>query len=137
MPKMEKIIFRCLDPRAQRQFYKDILGMTEFKDGSVGYGGDEASLIFRKSKSRYEPVQTDLYWKISLALPDIELAHRQLKEKGIETSAPFQLDDVAYLSHFKDPEGFTIELIGHWFKGNQPNQRIDENLLGGGAHLNL
>jgi len=65
MSKIEQIILRCADLDAQRRFYKEVLGMMEFADGSVGYGGEQASLLFQKSEGDYAPASNDMYWKIS------------------------------------------------------------------------
>ena len=137
MSKIEQIILRCADLDAQRRFYKEVLGMMEFADGSVGYGGEQASLLFQKSEGDYAPASNVLYWKISLAVPNIELAYQQLIEQGIQVGVPQQFSDIAYLAHFTDLEGFSIELINHWFKGNHPDETINSDLFGGGAHLNL
>lgn len=50
---------------------------------------------------------------------------------------PRQFQDVGFLAHFSDPEGFTIELIEHWFQGNRQAEEIQDDALGGGAHFNL
>ncbi len=111
--------------------------MAELDTDTVGYGGVQASLRFHQSDLSYSPRATDLYWKIAISVPNIQLAHQQLTEKGIEVSEPTQFKDVGYLAHFKDTEGFTIELIEHWFKGNRPAITTDKKVLGGGPHLNL
>ncbi len=137
MPKIDTITLRCANLKAQRSFYCDVLRMDEFEDGSVGYGGEEARLFFQQSERDYIPAPNDLYWKIVLAVPNIELAYQQLTELGIEVGTPRQFRDIGYIAHFSDPAGFTIELIDHWFQGNRPDEPFDTNLLGGGAHLNL
>jgi len=137
MPKLDQVTLRCLNPEAQSQFYCEALDMQVHSDGSVGYGGEQAALAFQKGESEYKPKSNDLYWKIALSVPNIELACHQLTEKGIQVAAPEQFKDVAYLAHFSDPEGFTIELIDHWFKDNRQNQVINDHVFGGGAHFNL
>ena len=111
--------------------------MRHFSDDCVGYGGEQAKLLFPQAKGKYIPEPSDLYWKITLAVPNIELACQQLKELGVDVGAPRQFLDVGYLAHFTDPEGFTIELIEHWFQGQRGDEHINPDLLGGGAHLNL
>ncbi|MCO7222698.1 VOC family protein [Pleionea sp. CnH1-48] len=137
MPKIETLLLRCKDPQAQVRFYCDHLGMTEFDDGSVGYGGEQAKFRFIQTDGVYEPQRNDVYWKIALAVPNIELAYKQLVAKGIDVGQPRQFKEIGYLAHFCDPEGFTIELIEHWFLGNRQDDVIDPELLGGGAHFNL
>lgn len=130
--KVDSLLLRVCDPQAQRQFYRDVLGLTEFKDGSVGYGGAEVRIHFLQAEQRYNPQPNDVYWKIAIAVPDIELAWRQLTDKGIVVGVPRQLRDVGYLAHFSDSEGFVIELIEHWLEGNRPDQSLDSALIGGG-----
>lgn len=137
MPTLDVIRLRCSDPKSQKQFYCDLLGMQERADGTIGYADEEAGLLFEAAALPYRPSPNDLYWKIALAVPDIDLAHRQLTEKGLEVQAPRQVGDVAYLAHLKDPEGFTIELLDHWFEGDRPSQENDTQRLGGGPCLNL
>ncbi len=137
MPKIETLLLRVSDPIAQRRFYCDILGMREFGDQNVGYTEEEAKIRFLLTQTPYDPKPGDLYWKIALAVPNIELACQQLAARGIEVSAPIQFQDVGYLAKFVDPEGFTVELIEHWFKGNRQKEKTDPVLLGGGAHFNL
>ena len=137
MPKIESLILRSLNPSAQRRYYCDILGMTEFEDGTVGYTDREARLSFVQADRDYAPTPTDLYWKIAIAVPNIELAHHQLTARGVSVGPPRQFEDIGYLAHFTDPEGFTIELIEHWFLGERKEDYADSALLGGGAHLNL
>ena len=112
--------------------------MTEGNDDTtVGYSGSDASIRFLPAATDYQPVPNDLYWKIALAVPDIELACEQLTDQGVAVSEPHQFQDVGYLAHFKDPAGLSIELIEHWFKGNRQEPVTNTVLLGGGAHLNL
>lgn len=137
MATIESLMLRTANVQSQRQFYCDILGMQEFIDGSVGYGAEQARIHFLPAQGDYQPQSNDLFWKIALAVPDIELAHRQLTSQGIQVGMPRQFQDIGYLAHFTDPEGFTVELIEHWFEGNRPNIPINSSLLGGGAHFNL
>ena len=137
MSKIESLVLRTCDPEAQCRFYCDILGMDELCDGTVGYGGEEAKIRFLKAEGRYDPKPDDVYWKIALAVPDIELACQQLTARGVDVGKPRQFQDVGFLAHFTDPEGFTIELIEHWFQGNRQAEEIGDDALGGGAHFNL
>ena len=138
MPKLDLVTLGCLDPEAQRDFYCSKLGMRDFGDFVVGYDSErEAKLKFVPCGSAYQPQPNDLYWKIALAVPNIDLAYRQLRDHGVEVGQPHQFQDVGYLAHLKDPEGYTIELIDHWFEGQRPASDPDESLFGGGAHFNL
>lgn len=126
-----------LDPDVQKEFYCEILGMRDLGDGRIGYHEQEVAIRFVEAKLPYAPSPEDLYWKIALSVPNIDLACSQLRNLGVECSEPNQFRDVGYLAKFLDPEGFSIELIDHWFKGDRPNGEYDETLLGGGAHLSL
>lgn len=137
MPSIDQITLRSRDPHAQQKFYIDILGMVGRDDGTIGYGKKEAGLIFEPADGAYQPSNQDVYWKIALAVPNIELACDQLLRKGVQVGAARQFQDIGYLAHFRDPEGFTIELIEHWFKGSRPDIEHDPLRLGGGASLNL
>lgn len=137
MAKIETLTLRCVDPEAQRAFYGSVLRMRDLGGGRVGYSEREMAIRFMPAEERYNPQPTDLYWKIALSVPCIELACSQLRAAGVECSAPRQFRDVGYLAKAIDPEGFTIELIDHWFEGDRPDIAVDETRLGGGAHLSL
>lgn len=137
MPIIDAIRLRCSDPETQKRFYCDVLGMQRRANGTIGYADEEAGLLFEAADLPYRPSPNDLYWKIALAVPNIDLAHRQLTEKRIEVEPPRQVEDIAYLAHFKDPEGFTVELIDQWFKGGRPAEDLEIQRLGGGPRLNL
>jgi|GEM_PF-1685158 len=137
MPKIDTIRLRCRDPGAQKQFYCDVLGMRAREDGTIGYEDEEAGLLFEAAEGPYRPSPNDLYWKIAIGVPNIELAQKQLTERGVPVGTPRQVQEIAYLAHFKDPEGFTVELLDHWFEGDRPSEDFDGQRLGGGPHLNL
>ncbi len=137
MPKIETVQLRCQNPKEQLAFYRNVLGMQALDNACVGYGGLEAAIRFLPGTEPYKPKRNDLYWKIALAVPNIELACQQLTDKGVSVGAPRQFRDVGYLAHFQDPEGFTIELIEHAFQGERQAEAPHPSRLGGGAHLNL
>ncbi len=137
MPKLDTLTLRVTNPEAQRQFYRDVMGMQELEDGRLRYRDEEAALAFVPVEKAYEPQKSDLYWKIAIAVPNLDLACEQLAAKGVGVTEPHQFRDVGYLAHTSDPEGFSIELIEHWFEGERPDASYDETLLGGGPHFNL
>ena len=137
MAKIDTLTLRVRAPEAQRRFYRDILGMSELEDGRVAYSSREVALKFIEADEPYVARPSDLYWKIAVSVPNIELAREQLIRQGIDCTEPQQFRDVGYLVHFVDPEGFTVELIDHWFKGERPHETHNEELFGGGAHLSL
>lgn len=137
MTKLDTLTLRVKDPAAQRRFYCDILGMSDLRDGRLAYSPQEMALRFVAADAPYVPRPSDLYWKIALSVPNIDLAYEQLQSAGITCTAPAQFRDVGFLAKVTDPEGFTVELIDHWFEGDRPREEHDETLLGGGAHLSL
>ncbi len=137
MLKIDSLTLRTTRPAALRQFYCDVLGMVDLGDGRVGYHDREAALQFIAAEQPYMPKTSDLYWKIALSVPNIELACEQLQARGIPVTEPRQFRDVGYLAKFTDPEGFVVELIDHWFQGDRPKENYDPARLGGGAHLSL
>ncbi|MEM7269168.1 MAG: VOC family protein [Pseudomonadota bacterium] len=137
MARIDLLTLRVTAPAHQTQFYRDVLGMKERGDDCVGYADAEARLRFVQADAPYASQKSDLYWKIALSVPNIELAYEQLRKAGVDCSEPHQFEDVGYLAHFTDPEGFTIELIDHAFKGDRTPFALDETRLGGGAHLSL
>ncbi|MEM7528677.1 MAG: VOC family protein [Pseudomonadota bacterium] len=134
---LDTLTLYVVDPEAQRRFYADVMGMSDLGDGRIGYGEPEMALRFLPARTPYAPLPTDLFWKIAISVPDIELACAQLETLGFSDLRPRQFKDVGYLAHLTDPEGFTIELIDHWFEGERPEPVRDDGRLGGGAHLNL
>lgn len=137
MAGIDRIILRSRDPQTQIAFYCSVLGMTVFEDRSVGYPGTGARLRFLAADTAYDPAGDDLYWKIALAVPDLDLACRQLRARRVTVGDPEQFADIGYLAHFRDPEGFTIELIAHCFQGETSPIPVDLERFGGGAVLNL
>lgn len=137
MAGLETLRLRVRDPEAQRAFYCSVLGMRDQGEGRVGYAASEVALRFEQAEAAYAPRATDLYWKIAISVPNIEQAVQQLEARGVVCTAPRQFEDVGYLAHFADPEGFAIELIDHHFQGDRPAQFDDPDRLGGGAHISL
>ncbi|GHB44553.1 hypothetical protein GCM10007094_37360 [Pseudovibrio japonicus] len=137
MTQLDTLCLRVRDVAAQKQFYCDVLGMSDQGDGRIGYSAEETALQFIEADGPYTPQASDLYWKIAISVPNIELACAQLQARGIAVAGPQQFRDVGYLAKFTDPEGFTIELIDHWFAGDRPAQEFDKRLFGGGPHLSL
>ena len=135
---IDAIHFRCRAPDTQAAFYSDTLGMKHLGTHTVGYGGEgQARLIFAQCDSPYLHSQTDLYWKIAISVPDLDLACKQLNKMGVQVDGARQFRDIGYLAHIVDPQGFKIELIQHVFEGEVSPHMIDPALLGGGPAINL
>ncbi|CUH53576.1 VOC family protein [Shimia marina] len=137
MAHLDTLTLRVSNPDAQRCFYRDVFGMSESDNGTLSYSAQDVSLSFEQAQHPYAPQDSDLFWKIAIAVPNIDLAVSQLRAAGVECTTPKQFRDVGYLAKAMDPEGFPVELIDHHFKGNRPTRPYDESLLGGGPHINL
>lgn len=137
MPKIEELCLSVTDREAQSRFYTDILGMRKLHCGAFGYSDEQACIALCPANSPYQDSEINVYWKYSLAVPNINLAYQQLVSHDVEVSKPHQFEDIGYMMHLRDPEGFQIELLDHSFMGDRKEDVFDESLLGGGAHLNL
>lgn len=137
MAALDTLTLRVGNIAAQKQFYCTVLGMSDFGDGRIGYDECELALNFVQAELPYGPKPSDLYWKIAISVPNIERACAQLKARGAWVTTPKQFRDVGFLAKLTDPEGFTVELIDHWFEGERPDLVLNQTLLGGGPHLSL
>ncbi|WP_027256846.1 VOC family protein [Leisingera aquimarina] len=126
-------------PERLAGFYADVFGMdvrTEGEAWRAGYVGQDADLILLPGGAQGSHTRDERYWKIGICLPDLDIACEQLRQKGVEVSAPHQFRDIGYMAHLHDPEGFAIELLQHDFLGSRPDGAGDAALpLGGGAHI--
>jgi catechol 2,3-dioxygenase-like lactoylglutathione lyase family enzyme len=78
MARLKTLTLAVSNPKAQKQFYCDMLGMSDQGKGRVGYNENEVSLMFVDAKKPYTPQRADIYWKITISVPNIELAYYQL-----------------------------------------------------------
>ncbi len=136
-------------PQQTLPFYQQQFGM-ELTDRFSSPMGEHYRLRFPDQDSRQaalelihapgqaltiaaQPSQSEGYWKIGIAVPDIHTARKRLLQSGIETGAVFTVPDVATLCHLKDPEGYCIELLEY-----SSDTAADSDLaLGGEARLLL
>lgn len=141
--RLARITLNVEDPASLVAFYCGVLGMERFdQDGdiTVGYGGQGAALVLRKSSHGpvYKHDVGHRYWKIAITLPNLDLAHEQLVTSGVAASDPAQFQDIAYMSHLSDTEGHVIELIQHTFAGKSRTSEGDTSLpMGGCAQIGL
>ncbi|MGI9506983.1 MAG: VOC family protein [Geminicoccaceae bacterium] len=139
--QLARIRLRVRSPETLARFYVERLGMTLSDQGDVlalGYGGDDAALELRQATSpgAYVHRREDRYWKIGITLPNVDIAHAQLREAGVEATAPRQFGEIGYMCHLQDPEGFPVELLQHRFDGNRREGEGDPSKrLGGGARI--
>lgn len=137
MPKFDTLVLRAVNPEHQRSFYRHVLGMSNQGGNCLGDGSGELGIRFLQADNDYSPAPSDLYWKITLSVPNVELAYDQLQAGGVSITEPDQFRAIGYLAQAYDPDGFNIEIIEHWFKGHRTLSIIDTSLLGGGPHISL
>ncbi len=139
--KLARVVLRVRSPDALARFYTERLGMSARRENHaviLGYGAGDAEVELRQATSdrRYAHAPTDRYWKIGITLPNVDIAHAQLRHAGVAVSNPVQFNDIGYMCHLSDPEGFSIELLQHAFIANRGEGDGDpEKALGGGARI--
>ena len=136
---LASVVINVSSPEQLAKFYVTNFGMRLRRGNAeiqVGYGGQSAWITLRQavSDTKYQHSLHDLYWKVGITLPDLDLAYAQLRQRGLDISEPRQFRDVGYMCHLSDPEGFQIELLQHTFKGEKKTSVGDPKMpLGGGA----
>ena len=77
-------------------------------------GHASASLVLNPiAMSNYSPKKSDIYWKIGLAVHDVDEAATFM---GYDPGSQFR--DIGYLKHICDPSSFPIELLQTTFETN-------------------
>ena len=106
-----------------RSFYCDLLGMKTFPCDEafvVGYHERQCLLEFRAGDfAPFYDGGDGFYWKIGITLRDLDAAVAYLRERGSAVSDPRQFQDIGYMCHLRDPNGFPIELLQQGFEGNE------------------
>ena len=139
--KLARVVLRVRSPDTLARFYTEHLGMkarTERHAVILGYGDGDAEIELRRATSdrHYAHAATDRYWKIGITLPNVDIAHAQLRRAGIAVSDPVQFGEIGYMCHLCDPDGFSIELLQHAFIDNRGEGDGDpKKTLGGGARV--
>ena len=151
MARLSSVTFRI--PESKREdlkcFYTKVLGMNHFfsleseenidlfvipqhhpKFSACLQKHDSIDLRFqyKPSLSSYESTREDIYWKIGLALNDVDAAVDtinkgiQCHSKQISQKNPIQRGsqffEIGFLTHMKDPCDFSIELLQTTFEKN-------------------
>ena len=146
MPHPDHVLLDISNADSSLEFYVDRLGMKlDATDTSTEAGATIYSLSFKTGASlqlrqrtdskfedaRYEPRDTDAYWKIGITVSDVDLARERLLGHGIEATEAAQFHDIGYLCHLDDPDGYCIELLQHTFQSNhKPQAPLDSEPLG-------
>lgn len=142
----EGVSLRVSSAERLATFYTDTLGMFACTQGSARrlhftQGGGVLSLTNAQKNNPYRALGSDRYWKIGITVPNLDLAAAQLADRGLVASTPQMFENIGYLCHLQDPEGFQIELLQHTFQDKPSAQRFPvEGPLGGGpclAHVTL
>lgn len=127
LPALVSHSLRVADLARSLAFYTGVLGMCEEvvalqaaadsrrRCRYVGPGRADAALEFvAEAAPLRETGDTngvDGYWKIGITVPDVDAACAQLRDAGIEVDEPAQFEDIGYLCHLRDPDGYAIELL--------------------------
>lgn len=119
------------------QWYRQKLGMGILKEMTlhngekaywIGYGDKPQSgyieLRTGTGKKDYFPKSDDTYWKIGLAVPDVDTARNKLMQNSVHVTEAGQFRDIGYLCHLMDPEHYAIELLQHDFEKNFSWERV-------------
>ncbi len=130
-----RIDLEVCDLEAVSAFYRDLLGMTGFEPGLLGYAAAGCCLSLTAGVVTPHLASSEsLYWKIGITLRDLDQAVAFLRKRGWPVSEPRQFRDIGYMSHLKDPEGFSIELLQQRFEG-QAQPAGSGHPIGGQATL--
>ncbi len=141
-----KITRQCLrvkDPEELVDFYERTLGMHNFGNREhplLGYDAEQCLLELTGGARREYVAEPDApYWKIGITLRDLDTAVEHLRGAGHPVSAPRQFGDIGYMSHLRDPHGFSIELLQQGFEGQAKNAGRDHPVGGQAtlAHITL
>jgi predicted enzyme related to lactoylglutathione lyase len=110
-----QISMNATDVARATAFYRDRLGMTflfEFPNLAFFDCGGVRLMITRPEKPEFDHPGSVLYFKV----PDIKVAHADLRDKGVEfIDAPHLIaklpDHELWMAFFKDTEGNTLALM--------------------------
>ena len=101
------------------QFYEHTIGLPLiFSDADMGWAQFDLGGCYL-GVERSHPQDADnqglvgRFVGISISVPDIDRAYKQLSGKGVEfTAAPERQPWGGVLAHFKDPDGNVLTLLG-------------------------
>jgi catechol 2,3-dioxygenase-like lactoylglutathione lyase family enzyme len=130
--RISRVTFRILPSQLAetRDFYVTALGMRDEAGAADAarlrlrfeHAAESCALEFvacESARTPYAPSREDVYWKIGIALHDVEAAAAVLAEKDVAVGTPSQFRDIGFLCHIADrPHKFTIELLQTTFESN-------------------
>jgi predicted enzyme related to lactoylglutathione lyase len=111
------IFFKCDDPKAQRTWYAEHLGLktddygTTFewrKSDKPEEKGYSVWSTFKKDTDYFEPSKKE--FMINFRVEDLDALLVELKKEGVEIIGEVQNFEYGKFAHIMDPEGNKIEL---------------------------
>jgi predicted enzyme related to lactoylglutathione lyase len=111
------IFFKCNDPKAQREWYANHLGLvtddygTTFewrKSDKPEEKGYSVWSTFKKDTDYFAPSQKD--FMVNFRVENLKELLEVLKKEGVEIAGEIQVFDYGKFAHILDPEGNKIEL---------------------------
>jgi predicted enzyme related to lactoylglutathione lyase len=111
------IFFKCDDPKAQRDWYANHLGLkvddygTSFewrKSDNPDEKGYSVWSTFKKDTDYFEPSKKD--FMINFRVEDLDALLVELKKEGVQIVGEVQTFEYGKFAHIMDPEGNKIEL---------------------------
>ena len=111
------VFFKCEDPKAMREWYRDRLGIATDEYGGVfewrqannpKMAGFTAFSTFSKESDYFNPSESQ--FMINFRVNDLEGILADLKSQGIEQIGDVQDFDYGRFAWILDPEGNKIEL---------------------------
>ena len=136
-PGLRGVCLRISDRDRSVAFYRDRLGMRVLREERCGDARARLHLAFPTSSHgalaaapatalvlEHGPAlagatlrsgRDHVYWKIGVTLSDVDRARARLLAAGERVSEPAQFEDIGYLCHLQDPDGYSIELLQRTF----------------------
>ena len=111
------IFFKCDDPKAQREWYANHLGLKtndygttfEWRDSdNPDKKGYSVWSTFKKDTDYFEPSKKE--FMINFRVEDLDALLVELKKEGVQIVGEVQNFEYGKFAHIMDPEGNKIEL---------------------------
>lgn len=111
------IFFKCNDPKAQREWYANHLGLTVDDYGTSfewrksdrpEEKGFSVWSTFKNDTDYFQPSQKD--FMVNFRVEDLEALLEVLKKEGVQQVGEMQVFEYGKFAHIMDPEGNKIEL---------------------------
>ena len=117
-----EVALRVVDLGAMRAFYRDVVGLEEWRDGD-GFvffavaegveGHPQALVLFDRAREVRPEASTLDHLAFAIALEEYEPRRRQLEEAGLEVT-PKEFPGFGWRALFvRDPDGNTVEFVAY------------------------